>query len=151
MAKIGTNASCITCWPNLEPMLVSPPTGILLSWRDNSSFKESIPWVRCASGNVSFQNVLSQLFVWSTKKFVWPIEMFIWSKSFFDQNVLFNQNVCLIKMCTRWSGFSRCSDVAAPPKSWAKMGPWCVHFNIQVAARGTWVLILWRRTNIKKY
>ena len=38
LAKFGTNASGIRwSW----------------SWRDNSSYdKESVPWVRCASGNV---------------------------------------------------------------------------------------------------
>ena len=59
MAKIGTNANCITCWSNLEPMLLAQigsqilnyykwnhielaksgtnVSGILFSWRDNSS------------------------------------------------------------------------------------------------------------------
>ena len=27
MAKLVTNANDITCWPNLEPMLVAPPGG----------------------------------------------------------------------------------------------------------------------------
>ena len=61
MAKIGTNANCITGWPNLEPILVPTPGGqilnyckwnhiqlpkfgtnvssILFSWRDNSSYR----------------------------------------------------------------------------------------------------------------
>ena len=39
MAKIGTNASCITCWPNLEPILVASPGGQILNWRDNSSYR----------------------------------------------------------------------------------------------------------------
>ena len=32
MAKIGTNENCITCWPNLEPMLMAPPVGQILDW-----------------------------------------------------------------------------------------------------------------------
>ena len=61
VAKIGTNSYCITCWPNLEPILVASPgsqilnlykwnhiqlakfgtkaSGILFSWRDNSSYR----------------------------------------------------------------------------------------------------------------
>ena len=61
VAKIGTNANGITFWPNLEPMivlsnleliLVEPHTiGFLLAG-DITQVKESIPWVRCVSGNV---------------------------------------------------------------------------------------------------
>ena len=75
MAKIGTNANCITCWPfgnnsggitwwsNFELILVS---GTTYNWANLEPMQvafylageitqviESIPWVRCASGNVS--------------------------------------------------------------------------------------------------
>ena len=68
MAKIGTNANYITCWPNLEPILVAPPTntsGTTYNWPNLEPIQvefylageithviDSIPWVRCASGNV---------------------------------------------------------------------------------------------------
>ena len=71
MAKIGTNANCITCWPNLEPMLVAPPggqtntSGTTYNWPNLEPMQmefylageitqviDSIPWVRCAFGNV---------------------------------------------------------------------------------------------------
>ena len=69
MAKIGTNANCITCWPNLEPMLVvkfwTNSSGTTYNWPnlepmqvvfylagEITQVKESISWVRCASGNV---------------------------------------------------------------------------------------------------
>ena len=75
MAKNGTNSNCITYWPNLEPILVaSAGYQILNLYRWNhvqldkfgnkvafylagkiTQVKESIPWVRCASGNVSLQ------------------------------------------------------------------------------------------------
>ena len=69
-AKIATNASCITCWPNWEPKLVlSPVVGTTYNWPnlepmqvafffagEITQVKESIPWVRCASGNVSYLN-----------------------------------------------------------------------------------------------
>ena len=47
MAKDGTNSNCITCWPNLEPIQVP-----LYLAGEMTQVKESIPWVRCASGNV---------------------------------------------------------------------------------------------------
>ena len=57
LAKIGTNASGTTFggktsgttynWPNLEPMQVA-----FYLAGEIIQIKESIPWVRCASGNV---------------------------------------------------------------------------------------------------
>ena len=47
MATDGTNSNCITCWANLEPMQVA-----LYLAGEITQVKESIPWVRCASGNV---------------------------------------------------------------------------------------------------
>ena len=47
MAKIGTNASGTTCWPNLEPMQVA-----FYLAGEITQVIDSIPWVRCASGNV---------------------------------------------------------------------------------------------------
>ena len=44
LAKFGTNTSGTTCWPNLEvPFFLAG---------DIAQVIESIPWVRCASGNV---------------------------------------------------------------------------------------------------
>ena len=48
MAEFVTDASGATCWPNLEPMLVS----FFLLAEEITRVKEAIPWVRCASGNV---------------------------------------------------------------------------------------------------
>ena len=50
MAKDGTNSNCITCWPNLDIMQVA-----LYLAGEITQVKESIPWVRCASGNVFSQ------------------------------------------------------------------------------------------------
>ena len=47
VAKIGTNANCITCWPNFQPMQVAFYTAGVVS-----QALDVIPWVRCASGNV---------------------------------------------------------------------------------------------------
>ena len=47
MATDGTNSNCITCWANLEPMQVA-----LYLAGEITQVKESISWVRCASGNV---------------------------------------------------------------------------------------------------
>ena len=47
MAKIETNANSITCWQNLEPMQV-----VFFLAGQLTQVEESIPWVRCASGNV---------------------------------------------------------------------------------------------------
>ena len=55
VAKFETYASGATWWPNLEPMQVA----IFLSAGEITQDKEAIPWVRCASGNVYFQNPMS--------------------------------------------------------------------------------------------
>ena len=48
VAKFGTNASGATYnWSNLEPMQVA-----FYLAGEKTQVKESIPWVRCASGNV---------------------------------------------------------------------------------------------------
>ena len=53
-AKIGTNANCITYWPmQLEPMQV-----VFFLAGEITQVKESIPWVRCDSGNVFLLHVL---------------------------------------------------------------------------------------------
>ena len=63
MAKFGTNESGAIWWPNLELMLVEPPGGQMLNsytWNQVDHYLageitqviDSIPWVRCASGNV---------------------------------------------------------------------------------------------------
>ena len=47
VAKFGTNADCITCWPNFQPMQVT------FSFAGEiTQVLDAIPWVRCASGNV---------------------------------------------------------------------------------------------------
>ena len=48
VAKIGTNADCISCWPNFYPMQVA-----FYLAREITQVLDAIPWVRCASGNVS--------------------------------------------------------------------------------------------------
>ena len=48
MAEFVTDASGATCWPNLEPMVVS----FSLLAEEITQVKEAMPWVRCASGNV---------------------------------------------------------------------------------------------------
>ena len=53
VAKFGTNADCITCWPNFQPMQVTFSFAGELT-----QVLDAIPWVRCASGNVSFQDNL---------------------------------------------------------------------------------------------
>ena len=53
MAKFVTDASGATWWP-LEPMQVA----FFLLAGEITQVKEAIPWVRCASGNVS--NCISQ-------------------------------------------------------------------------------------------
>ena len=58
----GTNANCITCWPNLEPMQVE-----FYLAGEITQVIDSIPWVRCASGNVS---LVPPLKVLSTKKLI---------------------------------------------------------------------------------
>ena len=48
VVKFGTNASCAIWWPNLELMHVEPPLA-----GEITQVLDAIPWVRCASGNVS--------------------------------------------------------------------------------------------------
>ena len=70
VAIFGTNASGAAKWPSFEPMQVAPSSGqnvqtiqIVPSGSDRVDLKyfglkkisqvmDSIPWVRCASGNV---------------------------------------------------------------------------------------------------
>ena len=47
LVKFGTNTSGIICWPNLEPMQVA-----FFLAGEITQVMESIPWDRCASGNV---------------------------------------------------------------------------------------------------
>ena len=54
LAKFGTNTSGTTCWSNLELMQVVFLVGEIYQ------VIESIPWVRCASGNVLSQSLLFQ-------------------------------------------------------------------------------------------
>ena len=49
MAEFVTDASGATRWPNLESMQVA----FFLLAGEITQVKEAIPWVRCASGNVS--------------------------------------------------------------------------------------------------
>ena len=49
VAKFGTYASGAIWWPNLELMQVEPPLA-----GEITQVRDAIPWVRCASGNVSF-------------------------------------------------------------------------------------------------
>ena len=87
MAKIGTNANCIICWPNLEPILVASPDGqilnkykwnhlqlakfgtnasdILCSWRDNSSYRLYILGPLCLWQCLGYIH----LHVWGPKSF----------------------------------------------------------------------------------
>ena len=51
VAKIETNPNGITCWPNLEAM----QEAFFLAG-EIAQVIESIPWVRCASGNVFWTN-----------------------------------------------------------------------------------------------
>ena len=58
VAPSGAHASSATLWPKLERIQVAlqcgtNATGILLAG-EITQVKEAIPWVRCASGNVSF-------------------------------------------------------------------------------------------------
>ena len=56
MAKFVTDASGATWWPNLEPMQMA----FFLLAEEITQVKESIPWVRCASGNVLMINASGQ-------------------------------------------------------------------------------------------
>ena len=50
VVMFGTNTSGTTYnWPNLEPMQVA-----FYLAGEITQVKEAIPWVRCASGNVSY-------------------------------------------------------------------------------------------------
>ena len=49
VAKFGTNADCITCCPNFQPMQVT-----FYFDGEIAQVLDAIPWVRCASGNVLF-------------------------------------------------------------------------------------------------
>ena len=53
VAKIGTNADCITCWPNFLPMQVA-----FYFAGEITQVLDAIPWVRCASGNVSSKGAI---------------------------------------------------------------------------------------------
>ena len=53
MTKFGTNADGAIWWPNLKPIQVVPLWTVLTE-RFTQDMK-SIPWVRCASGNVFLQ------------------------------------------------------------------------------------------------
>ena len=58
VAKFVTYACSATWWPKLEPMLIALHVGQICNqckWHlagEITQVKESIPWVRCASGNV---------------------------------------------------------------------------------------------------
>ena len=54
MTKFGTNADGAIWWPNLKPIQVVPLWTVLTE-RFTQDMK-SIPWVRCASGNVYERN-----------------------------------------------------------------------------------------------
>ena len=61
-ASSGAHASSATLWPKLEPIQVplqfrANATGILLA-EEITQVKEAIPWVRCASGNVSLSRIV---------------------------------------------------------------------------------------------
>ena len=54
----GQIANCITCWPNLEPMQVA-----FYLTGEITQVIDSIPWVRCASGNVLIIAYFIQVFL----------------------------------------------------------------------------------------
>ena len=58
MAKFVTDTSGATWWPNLEPKQVA----FFLLAGEITQVKEAIPWVRCASGNVSYLHGLYTCF-----------------------------------------------------------------------------------------
>ena len=65
VVKILINTSATTYnWPNLEPMQVA----FFLLAEEITQVKESIPWVRCASGNVFTESL--PLKVLSTEKLI---------------------------------------------------------------------------------
>ena len=53
LAKFGTNAGGTTWWSNFELIQVEPMQVAFYLAGEIFQVKESIPWVRCASGNVS--------------------------------------------------------------------------------------------------
>ena len=67
VAKIGTNADCISCWPNFYPMQVA-----FYLAREITQVLDAIPWVRCASGNVFIS--LSQFFQFFGLTWPWGLE-----------------------------------------------------------------------------
>ena len=95
VAKFGTNASDAIWWPIfqlMQLMQVAPScdqffnsckwrhlvakfgtnaSGATISWRDNSSL-DAIPWVRCASGNVFYGQMMGKLTpIWSRSSSPW--------------------------------------------------------------------------------
>ena len=64
MAKFVTKANIATLWQNLEPMLIALHVGLIFNQCKQVTFSfageitqvlDAIPWVRCASGNVSYE------------------------------------------------------------------------------------------------
>ena len=74
LAKFGTNSGGITWWSNFELIQVEPHTiGQIwnqCNWHSISRAGEitqvidSIPWVRCASGNVYYKDTFVAKFCW---------------------------------------------------------------------------------------
>ena len=58
-AKIGTNANCNTCWPNLEQILVA-----FYLAGEIAQVLEAIPWFRFASCNVLYIATWDFFFSW---------------------------------------------------------------------------------------
>ena len=52
LAKFGTNAGGATWWSNFELIQVETMQVAFYFAGEITQVKESIPWVRCASGNV---------------------------------------------------------------------------------------------------
>ena len=52
MDNCANNANCVIWWSNLEPMQVA-----FYLAGEITQVLDTIPWVRCASGNVSFRNL----------------------------------------------------------------------------------------------
>ena len=64
IAKIGTNADCITYGPNFKPMQVA-----FYLADEITQVLDAVPWVRCASGNVIIDdhNVQFHVIVWKDR------------------------------------------------------------------------------------
>ena len=98
MAKFGTNSNCITCWPNLEPILVAilvvkfwtNTSGTTYNWPNLEPMQvifylageitqviDSIHWVLCASGNVFIRHWLL-LLSWYTGGGPLVVHRWIW-------------------------------------------------------------------------